>query len=306
MSGAARTRFPADRQLTVRMLGTVFLLGLLYAAFAAALFAILGAWLPVVLVAGALLFAQYWFSDKVALFAMRGHLVTAAEQPHLHAVVERLCAAADLAKPGVAVADTDLPNAFATGRNPDHAVLCVTTGLLRRLSDDELEAVLAHELSHVAHRDVAVITVASFLGVLAGLLVRLTFYGTLFGGRGRQSNPAFLGMLLALMALSAAVYSISFLLIRTLSRYRELAADRGGAMLTGRPSALAAALVKLSDSSTRIPTKDLRTAQAFNAFFITPVGKSHGRLSALLSTHPSLEVRLSKLADLTTSLGQPR
>ncbi|MGH3416347.1 MAG: zinc metalloprotease HtpX [Actinocrinis sp.] len=306
MTAKARTRFSTDRQLTVRMLATVFLLGLLYAAFAAALFAILGAWLPVLLVAAALLFAQYWFSDKVALFAMRGRLVTPAQQPRLHAVVDRLCAAADMAKPGVALADTELPNAFATGRDPNHAVLCVTTGLIRRLDEEELEAVLAHELSHIAHRDVAVITVASFLGVLAGLLVRLTFYGTLFGGRGRQTNPAFLAALVGLMLVSAAVYSISFLLIRTLSRYRELAADRGGAMLTGRPSALAAALTKLAGESARIPTRDLRTARAFNAFFITPVAGPRSRLSGLLSTHPSLELRLSKLADLSTELGQVR
>lgn len=302
-TGKARTRFPEDRQLTVRMLGTVFLLGLLYAAFAAALFAILGAWLPVILVAAALLFAQYWFSDRIALFAMRGHLVTPAEQPHLHAVLDRLCAAADMPKPGVAIADTDLPNAFATGRDPNHAVLCVTTGMIRRLDEDELEAVLAHELSHIAHRDVAVITVASFLGVLAGLLVRLTFYGTLFG-RGPKSNPAFLAAILGLMAVSAAVYSISFLLIRTLSRYRELAADHSGAILTGRPSVLASALTKLSGANARVPTKDLRTAQAFNAFFITPVGKTQEGLSGLLSTHPSLDVRLRKLADLATRLGE--
>jgi heat shock protein HtpX len=306
MNGRAQTRFPVDRQLTARMLGTVFLLGLLYAAFAAALFVLLGAWLPVVLIAAGLLFAQYWFSDKVALFAMRGRLVTADEQPRLHAVVDRLCAQADMAKPGVAIADTDLPNAFATGRNPGHAVLCVTTGLIRRLDEGELEAVLAHELSHIAHRDVAVITVASFLGVLAGLLVRLTFYGTLFGGRGRQSNPAFLAVLMALMLVSAAVYAVSFLLIRTLSRYRELAADHGGAVLTGRPSALASALTKLAGANVRIPAKDLRTVQAFNAFFITPVRAARPGLSGLLSTHPSLEVRLGKLADLAASLGETR
>ena len=306
MSARSSTRFPADRQLTARMLATVFLLGLLYAAFAAVLFALLGAWLPVVLLAGAVLFAQYWFSDRVALFAMHGRLVTPAERPRLHAMVDRLCAAADMAKPGVAIAETDLPNAFATGRDPSHAVLCVTTGLIRRLNEDELEAVLAHELSHVAHRDVAVITVASSLGVLAGLLVRMTFYGTLFGGRGRQNNPAFLAMLMAVMLVSAVVYSISFLLIRTLSRYRELAADRSGAVLTGRPSVLAGALTKLAGAGTRIPAKDLRTAQAFNAFFITPVGGTQARLSGLLSTHPSLEVRLSKLADLAADLGETR
>lgn len=306
MRTRTRSRFPADRQLTVRMTATAFLLGLVYAAFAAALFALLGAWLPVVAVAAALLGAQYWFSDRLALFAMRGRVVTPAEQPRLHAVVDRLCAAADMAKPGVAIADTALPNAFATGRDPHHAVVCVTTGLIRRLDEDELEAVLAHELSHVAHRDVAVITVASSLGVLAGLLVRMTFYGALFGGRGRQSNPAFLALLMLVMLVSAVVYALGFLLTRTLSRYRELAADRGAALVTGRPSALATALTKLDAANARIPARDLRTAQSFNAFFVTPVGGgAHARLSGLLSTHPSLEVRLRKLAEFSTGLGRP-
>jgi heat shock protein HtpX len=196
-----------------------------------------------------------------------------------------------------------MPNAFATGRSPKHAVLCVTKGLTQRLDDAELEAVLAHELSHIAHRDVAVITIASFLGVLAGLLVRFAFYGALLRGRGR-GNPAILGVLAIMMVASAAVYTISFVLIRTLSRYRELAADRSGAMLTGRPSDLARALTTLDSSVSRIPVRDLRTAQSFNAFFITPVRGSQPGLSRLFSTHPSLDKRLEQLAELATLLGE--
>ena len=195
----------------------------------------------------------------------------------------------------------DLPNAFATGRNADHAVLCVTTGLLRRLEPGELEGVLAHELSHVAHKDVAVITIASFLGVLAGLLVRFAFYSELFGGRRNDQNTA--ALLAAIMAVSALVYALSFLLLRALSRYRELAADRSAAILTGRPSELASALVKVSGGIARIPTEDLRTAQPFNAFFFTPALKDGSPLATVFSTHPSLQRRLDALAKLSTELG---
>ena len=307
MGSRARTRFAPDRQLSLRMLATMFLLGLLYVVFVAVLLALLHSWILVVAIAGVLLVAQYWYSDKIALFAMHGKLVTAQQQPHLHGILDRLCATADMPKPALALSALDLPNAFATGRSPDHAVLCVTAGLMRRLDDDELEAVLAHELSHIAHRDVAVITIASFLGVLAGLVVRFAFYSTLIGGRGRQSNPAFLAMIAVLMLVSAGVYTISFLLIRMLSRYRELAADRAGALLTGRPSHLAAALLKLDGAAARIPVRDLRTAQAFNAFFITPAhGARTGRLSGLLSTHPSLQQRLDQLGELATQLGDTR
>jgi heat shock protein HtpX len=196
----------------------------------------------------------------------------------------------------------DMPNAFATGRNADHAVVCVTTGLLRRLEPAELEGVLAHELSHVAHKDVAVITIASFLGVLAGLVVRFAFYSELFGrGRRDQNTLAVLGIV---MGVSAAVYALSFVLIRALSRYRELAADRAAALLTGRPSALAAALTKVDGDIARIPSEDLRTAQAFNAFYFTPAfGKGAG-LARLFSTHPSLEQRLEQLGRISAELGE--
>jgi heat shock protein HtpX len=292
-----------DRQLNARMLATMFLLGLLYAAFAVVLFEVLGSWIWVVLIAAGLLLAQYWYSDKIALFAMRGHVVTEEQAPKLHAIVDRLCAAADMPKPALAMSDTNLPNAFATGRSQKHAVLCVTKGLTRNLDDAELEAVLAHELSHIAHHDVAVITIASFLGVLAGLLVRFAFYGALLRGRVR-GNPAIFGVLAIMMVTSAAVYALSFVLIRTLSRYRELAADRSGALLTGRPSDLARALTTLDSSVSRIPVRDLRTAQSFNAFFITPVGGSRAGFGGLLSTHPSLDKRLEQLAELATRLGE--
>ncbi|MGE7434238.1 MULTISPECIES: zinc metalloprotease HtpX [Kitasatospora] len=296
------TRFRPDRQLTLRMLATLFLLGLLYVAFIAALIVLLKSWIVVVVIAGGLLAAQFWFSDRIALFAMHGRAVTPEEEPHLHGVVDRLCAMADMPKPQVALSAMDLPNAFATGRSPGHTVVCVTTGLLRRLDTEELEGVLAHELSHVAHRDVAVITIASFLGVLAGLLVRFTFYSELFGRRGDQNTAALLALV---MAVSATVYAISFLLIRTLSRYRELAADRSAALLTARPSALASALTKVSGAIARIPTRDLRTAQPFNAFFFTPALGEGTTLFSLFSTHPSLERRLDQLARISQELGGP-
>ncbi len=298
-----QSRFRSDRRLTVRMGVTLFLLGLLYVAFVAALIVLLKSWVLVVVIAAAALAAQYWFSDRIALFAMHGRVVEPEEYPQLHAVVDRLCALADMPKPVVAVSNMDMPNAFATGRNPDHAVVCVTTGLLRRLEPAELEGVLAHELSHVAHKDVAVITVASFLGVVAGLVVRFAFYSELLGGRGRKDQNT-LAVFAMVMGVSVAVYAISFLLIRALSRYRELAADRAAALLTGRPSALAAALTKVTGDIARIPSEDLRTAQAFNAFYFTPALGSEPGISRFFSTHPSLEQRLAQLGRISAELGE--
>ncbi|MYR56619.1 zinc metalloprotease HtpX [Streptomyces sp. SID625] len=298
-----QSRFRSDRRLTVRMGLTLFLLGLLYVAFVAALIVLLKSWVLVVVIAAGVLIAQYWFSDRIALFAMHGRVVEPAEFPQLHAVVDRLCAMADMPKPTVAVSGMDMPNAFATGRNPDNAVVCVTTGLLRRLEPGELEGVLAHELSHVAHKDVAVITVASFLGVLAGLVVRFAFYSELLGGRGRKDQNT-LAVFAVVMGVSAAVYAISFLLIRALSRYRELAADRAAALLTGRPSALASALTKVTGDIARIPSEDLRTAQAFNAFYFTPALGSDPGIARLFSTHPSLEQRLAQLGRISAELGE--
>ncbi|MEV4337386.1 zinc metalloprotease HtpX [Streptomyces sp. NPDC049590] len=298
-----RSRFRSDRRLTVRMGLTLFLLGLLYVGFVAALIVLLRSWVLVAVLVGALFVAQFWFSDRIALFAMRGRPVAREECPELHAVVDRLCAIADLPRPVVAVSEMDMPNAFATGRSPDHAVVCVTTGLLRRLEPAELEGVLAHELSHVAHKDVAVITVASFLGVLAGLVVRFAFYSQIFGGGRRDQNTAI--VLAAVLGVSVAVYAISFVLIRALSRYRELAADRAAALLTGRPSALAAALTKVSGEIARIPTKDLRTAQAFNAFFFTPATGREPGIERFFSTHPTLRQRLEQLGRISAELGEP-
>ncbi|MGV9507201.1 zinc metalloprotease HtpX [Streptomyces tendae] len=296
-----QSRFRSDRRLTVRMGITLFLLGLLYVGFVAALIALLKSWVLVVVIVALVFGAQYWFSDRIALFAMRGRIVERDEYPELHGVVDRLAAMADMPKPVVAVSEMEMPNAFATGRNPDNAVVCVTTGLLRRLEPAELEGVLAHELSHVAHKDVAVITVASFLGVIAGLIVRFAFYSQLFGGRRDQNTMAVLAVV---MGVSAAVYALSFLLIRALSRYRELAADRAAALLTGRPSALAAALTKVTGDIARIPTKDLRTAQAFNAFYFTPAFGSEPGLGKFFSTHPSLEQRLDQLGRISAELGE--
>ncbi|CAL9422926.1 zinc metalloprotease HtpX [Streptomyces sp. R1] len=296
-----QSRFRSDRRLTVRMGVTLFLLGLLYVGFVAALIALLKSWVLVVVIVALVFGAQYWFSDRIALFAMRGRVVERDEYPELHGVVDRLAAMADMPKPVVAVSEMEMPNAFATGRNPDNAVVCVTTGLLRRLEPAELEGVLAHELSHVAHKDVAVITVASFLGVIAGLIVRFAFYSQLFGGRRDQNTMAVLAVV---MGVSAAVYALSFLLIRALSRYRELAADRAAALLTGRPSALAAALTKVTGDIARIPARDLRTAQAFNAFYFTPAFGAEPGLGRIFATHPSLEQRLDQLGRISTELGE--
>jgi heat shock protein HtpX len=214
----------------------------------------------------------------------------------------------DMPKPRVAIADTDVPNAFATGRNQNNAVICVTTGLLRRLETVELEGVLAHELSHVAHRDVAVMTIASFLGILAGLLTRFGLEWGLWGGfssRDRDNNDQSSAMvLLVVIGVSAAVYAISFMLTRALSRYRELSADRSAAVLTGRPSALASALTKVTGEMSRIPTKDLRAAEPFNAFYFAPAFTKGFSISTLFSTHPSLDKRLAQLSSISAQLGQ--
>jgi heat shock protein HtpX len=305
---ATRSRFPADHGLVARMTFTMFLIGALYVAVIAALIAY-HVNIGFILILGAgLLFAQYYFSDKMALYGMGGRIVTPEEAPELHGIVDRLCALADMPKPKVAIADTDIPNAFATGRNPSNAVVCATTGIMRRLNTEELEGVLSHELSHVAHRDVAVMTFASFLGMVAGLITRFAFYSGLFGGGygrrdDRDNNGA--AMVVVIILVSVVVYAISFLLTRALSRYRELSADRSGALLTGRPSALASALQKVTGDMARIPTRDLRAAEPFNAFFFTPALANGFSISSLFSTHPSLEKRLTQLAKISAELGQP-
>ena len=315
-----RTRYAPDRGLQARMGLTMFLLGLVFVALVVALVYILLAFkvgagaiifFAVILGAG-LTFGSLFWSDKIALRASGAQEVTPSQAPELHGVIDRLCALADMPKPRVAIAQTDMPNAFATGRNSKNAVLCVTTGLLRRLDQKELEGVIAHEMSHVAHKDVVVMTIASFVGIIAALLVRFAFYGELFGGGGRgrggggnNNNGGALPILLIVMAVGIVVYAVSFLLIRLLSRYRELAADRAGALLTGQPSALASALTKVSGAMSAIPTKDLREAQALNAFYFAPAFKSDMvSLSTVFSTHPSLERRLQQLSEISAQLGQ--
>ncbi|QMU68189.1 zinc metalloprotease HtpX [Streptacidiphilus sp. P02-A3a] len=303
----ARTRFAPDRGLTNRMLVTMFLIGLLYVVFVGVLLVLLkGAWPIIVIVAGGLFIAQFWFSDKIAAFSMGAHEVTPQEFPELHGAVDRLCALADMQKPRVAVAQSDVPNAFATGRNEKNAVVCVTTGLLRRLEPAELEGVLAHELSHVAHKDVMVMTIAGFLGVLAGVITRVGLQFGMFGGFDRRDNrDDNSGMImLVVIAVSAVAYAISFLLTRMLSRYRELSADRSAALLTGRPSALASALTKVTGQMAAIPTQDLRRAQPFNAFYFAPALKPSEAMSNAFSTHPTLEKRLEQLGRITAELGR--
>ena len=314
-----RTRYAPDRGLQARMGLTMFLLGVVFVALVVALVFILAAFKqgPGVIVFFALLlgagltFGSLFWSDKVALRASGAREVTPAEAPQLHGIIDRICALADMPKPRVAIAQSNMPNAFATGRNSKSAVVVVTTGLMGRLNDQELEGVLAHELSHIAHKDVVVMTVASFLGIVAALLVRFAFYGELFGGGGRgrgggnNNNGGALPILLIVMAVGIVTYAISFLLIRLLSRYRELAADRAGALLTGQPSALASALTKVSDSMSAIPTKDLREAQALTAFYFAPAIKPNTQsLSTIFSTHPSLERRLRQLDEISKQLGR--
>ena len=307
---AARTRYAPDRGLTARMTATMFLLGLVFVAFIAAVIGIGAAThasdavivLFAVIIGGGFAIGSLFYSDKIALNTARAVEVTPQQAPQLHGIVDRVCALADMPKPRVAISNSPIPNAFATGRNADKAVLCVTTGLMSRLNNEELEGVIAHELSHVAHKDVQVMTIASFLAIVAAVLIRISFYGELFGGgggrgRGGNNNGNALPILLILMAVSIVVYAISFLLIRLLSRYRELAADRSGALLTGQPSALKSALIKVTGDMAKIPTRDLRAAEPLNAFYFAPAMKlsAGSSLSTIFSTHPSLERRLAEL-----------
>ena len=298
-----RKAYGRDAGLSARMLLTTFLLGLLYVVFAVVLFNVLNVGLvPMVLIVVGLAFFQYFTSDKIALAASGAKVVTAEQAPELHAMVERLCAMADLPKPKVAMIPTDVPNAFATGRSPKHAAVAVTEGLWRRLDPQEIEGVLAHELSHVANRDVLVMTLASFFAMLAALLTRVGLYGGMFsGGRNRDGGaPAWLIIFLV----SIVTYIVSFVLIRTISRYREYAADRGAAVLTGAPEQLMSALQKIASDIVRIPQRDLREVEGMNAFFIIPTNVKSS-LGELFATHPPLEKRLARLAQIAQEMGRP-
>ncbi|WP_418280125.1 zinc metalloprotease HtpX [Halorubrum sp. DTA98] len=277
-----------DWGLRGRMAFTMFLLFALYLVFVGFITLYFqGGMLPLILLGGFAI-AQYFFSDKLALRSMGAREVSADEYPELHRMVERLCQQADLPKPKVAVADTQVPNAFATGRNQQNATVAVTTGLLATLDDDELEGVMAHELAHVKNRDVMVMTIASFLSTIAFFVVR---WGWLLSGNNRQGAPVIVAI-----GVSLVVWVVSFLLIRTLSRYREYSADRGAALITGKPAALASALVSISGRMDRVPKEDLRDEAEMNAFFIIPIRS--GFIGKLASTHPSTENRIERLREL--------
>ena len=301
----ARTRFAPDHGLTARMTTVMFLLGAVFVALIVVLMFVLPpTWAPFIAIIGlGIVWFQWYNSDTVAMKAMRAREVTPEEAPELHAMIDRLCALADMPKPRVGVADVNVPNAFATGRSPNRSVVCVTTGILGLLTADEMEGVLAHELSHVAHRDVLVMTIASSAGIIAGGLSRGAQYGAWFGGgRNRDNNGP--PVWLVVLVISLIVYAVSFFLTRLLSRYRELAADRAGAQLTLKPRALGTALQKISGGMNAIPTADLRASSAMNAFFIAPAIKGVS-LSQLTSTHPSLEQRLEQLAEIEADLSRP-
>jgi heat shock protein HtpX len=303
-----RKAYGRDAGLSLRMLLTGGLLGLLYVVFAVVLFNVLNVGLVpmLVIVIGIALF-QYYTSDKLALAAAGAKVVSADEAPELHAVVERLCAMAELPKPKIAIMDTDVPNAFATGRSPKHAAVCVTTGLWRRLEPKEIEGVLAHELSHIANRDVLIMTVASFFAMLAAMLTRFGMYAGMFGGGyggNRDNNNNQIPVWLIVFVVSIVTYAISFVLIRTISRYREYAADRGSAVITGAPEYLMSALQKISGQMAMIPQRDLREVQGMNAFFIIPTSVKQVT-AELFMDHPPLEKRLAALAEIARQMGRP-
>jgi heat shock protein HtpX len=291
------TSFGKDTGLQVRMAFTLFLLGAVYVVLIAVLFAAGASGVTIAVIAGGLAALNLFASDKLALAAMGGRVVTPQEAPQLHAMIERLCVQADLPKPKVAVANTRMPNAFALGRSPKSATVCATTGIMELLSPGELEGVMAHELTHVANRDVMVMTLAAFFATIAAYIVQ---FGFLFGG-GMSNDDDDGPSTAVLLLVSLAVYVVSFFLMQALSRYREFAADRGSALITGRPSALASALVKISSGMHRIPQQDLRSASQMNAFFIFPAGVGKG-LGELFATHPPMEKRIARLQRLEAQL----
>jgi heat shock protein HtpX len=291
------TSFGKDTGLQVRMAVTMLLLGGVYVVLAVTLLYFLQSALLMIVIVGGLAALNLFASDKLALAAMGGRVVSPQEAPQLHAMIERLCVQADLPKPKVAVANTRMPNAFALGRSPKNATVCATTGIMELLSPAELEGVMAHELTHVANRDVMIMTLASFFATIAAYIVQFGFF---FGGGSHSDdddNPSFIVLLLV----SMAVYVVSFLLMQALSRYREYAADRGAALITGRPSALASALHKISSGMAQIPTRDLRASQEMNAFFIFPAGVGKG-IGSLFATHPPMEKRIAALSRLESQL----
>jgi heat shock protein HtpX len=303
-----RKAYGRDAGLSLRMLLTGAMLGLLYVVFAVVLFQYLNVGLvPMVLIVVGIAFFQYYTSDKLALMASGAKVVERDQAPELHDMVERLCAMADLPKPRVAVIDSDVPNAFATGRSPKHAAVAVTRGLWHRLEPQEVEGVLAHELTHVANRDVLVMTVAGFFAMLAGILTRFGLYAGMFGGgygNRNSNNNNSVPVWLIVLVVSVVTYFISQLLILAISRYREFAADRGSALITGAPEHLMSALQKISSEMFRIPQRDLRQVEGMNAFFIIPASVK-GSINSLFMTHPPLEKRLAALSEIAREMGRP-
>ena len=301
-----RKAYGRDAGLTARMIFTSSLLGLLYVLFALVLFYILNAGLVLmlVIVIGIAVF-QYFSSDKLALRASGAKVVDRDEAPALHDMIERLAGLADLPKPRVAIIESDVPNAFATGRNQKHAAVAVTTGLWNRLEPEEIEGVLAHELSHIANRDVLVMTIASFFAMLAGLLTRWGLYSGMFGGfGGNRDNNNSVPVWLIVVVVSVVTYFLSQILILALSRYREFAADRGSALITGAPEHLMSALQKIASQITMIPQQDLRQVETMNAFFIVPTNWKKAT-TELFMTHPPLEKRLAALSEIAREMGRP-
>jgi heat shock protein HtpX len=289
--------FPRDTGLQFRMLLTLFLLGLLYVGFVGALFAAGASAVIMLVVVGGLALSQLFLSDKLALAAMGAKEVTPEQAPGLHSMIERLCIQADLPKPKIAVADSQVPNAFAMGRSPKKATVCATTGIMNTLSPAELEGVMAHELSHVKNRDVMIMTIASFFASVAAMMLQFGFFFGGGDGDGDDGAPAIIVILLA----SFVVYIVSFFLMLALSRYREFSADRGAALVTGRPSALSSALMKISGAMEKVPQQDLRRAEGMNAFFIVPTGVKSS-IKTLFSTHPPMEKRIERLQQLERGL----
>ncbi len=295
------SKFGKDTGLQARMVMTMFLLGLVYVVFVGVLFVAGAAAGFIIVVALILLLLQFFGSDKIAMATMGVKQVTPEQEPELHAIIERLCVQADLPKPKVAVIETSMPNACAMGKSPKAATVCATRGILDLLSPAELEGVMAHELTHVINRDVMVMTLASFFATLASMIAQFAlFFGGGFGGGYGRSNEEEEDIMLVLLV-SVIVYAISFLLLRALSRYREFAADRGSAVLTGRPSALASALLKISGTMERVPTQDLRRAEGMSAFFILPA-RTKRSLMNIFADHPPLEQRLAALERLESQL----
>ncbi|HEV7808653.1 MAG TPA: zinc metalloprotease HtpX [Solirubrobacteraceae bacterium] len=285
---ATKTSFGRDPGLQFRMILTLFLLGALYVVFAGVLIRAGVAGPLILLICGGLALLQLTTSDKLALHAMGAREVTPQEAPELHAMIERLCIQADLPKPKIAVAQTNMPNAFALGRSQKSATVCATTGIMNMLSPAELEGVMAHELAHVKNRDVMIMTIASFFASVAAMILQ---FGFLFGGGGQSDDEEGPGMF-AIIIMSLIVYVVSFVLMMALSRYREFVADRGAALVTGRPSALASALRKISSGMDRLPQQDLRVASELSAFFIASPKKV---VAGLFATHPPMEQRIERL-----------